>query len=336
MSSKSVKSSFRSDLWRTLALLRGEELCLADWKRRLGTGFESVSAYLVELPGTIADTFPDPESDLPLIPRRIHDGTFTARPDDPEVTSVPAVSGITAAQIARWHLSWEKIDGAVVGALGIEWHSGPGPFETPWVRGVGVFRGVDATWSALLLLARSSEEALGWVRLLLRGESRFLILPFHDELCADMATAHGHRYAALDRDVRFVKAGRRWELKGAAIGASPKKKAIVGWTQAELQKVKIIGRYNSICFADGFVIDLRRRPKCRAFLDFLLKRCLLLNDFSFSYETIRQDYKDANPARPIKSDHLDYELFKNVEGFGRLFETIDQAKQDFRLLIRPR
>ena len=270
------------------------------------------------------------------MPRRIHDGTFTARPEDPGATRVSAVRGISAAQIVRWCLSWEKLGAVVAGVLGMDEHSGPGPFETPWVRGVGVFRGYDVTWSALLLLAKSSEEALGWVRLLLRGEPRFFVLPFHDELCCDLATAHGHRYAALDRDVRFVKSGRLWALKRAANGVVPKKKEEPVWSKVELQKVKIIGEFNTIIFADDVELNLRKRARCRAFLTFLMERCLRTNDFAFDYETVRHDYNATNPARPIKSDSLDHELFRNFKGFDRLFETVNRADQRFRLLIRPR
>jgi len=58
--------------------------------------------------------------------------------------------------------------------------------------------------------------------------------------------------------------------------------------------------------------------------------------FVFEHEIVRQDYNDTKPARPIKSELLDHDLFRNVEGFDRLFETLDRAGQTFRMLIRPR
>lgn len=268
MSSNRRTSPSCTDLWLRLARHRDRELCESDWHRILGAGFAQLYGFFDVLPGTQAETYPDPESGLPLVPRRVHDGTYTARPDDPEVTCVPAVTGLTPVQVARWRLSWDKIEGCVAGALGIEAHSGPGPFETHWVRSVGVLRGVDSTWSALLVMATSSAEALVWVRHLLRGEPRVFILPFHDEVCCNLVTVHGHRYVALDRDTRFVKSGQRWELKGAVArlatgdlgsvtktGGDAKPDGVLrqlrGWNEVELM---------------GETISLRKREKAKDFL----------------------------------------------------------------------
>ena len=78
---KDVKSV---ELWRRLALLRDGEYCKADWERRLGGPFVFQARLLDLLPGTVADSFPEPQSGLTLVPRLVHDGTFTARPDDPD------------------------------------------------------------------------------------------------------------------------------------------------------------------------------------------------------------------------------------------------------------
>jgi len=199
-----------------LALLRDGECCQADWQRRLGAGFTPVSNYLEGLAGTVADTYPHPQNGLPLIPRRVYDGTYTARPDDPEVTRVQAVRGIEPAALMRWRLRWEIIGKAVAGALGIESHAGAGPFETPWVQSIGVLRTRDASLDVLLLVARSEVEALGWVRHLLHGGPRVIILSSHASLCADLAAAHGLHYLALDRDTRFVCSEGQWELKALA------------------------------------------------------------------------------------------------------------------------
>ncbi len=205
-----------SDVWHLLALLRDGEYCQADWQRRLGAGFAPVAEYLEVLAGSVAETFPHPRNGLPLIPRRVHDGTYTARPDDPEVTRVQAVRGIEPAAVRRWRLRWETIGRAIAGALGIEAHAGVGPFETPWVRSIGVRRTRDANLDVLLLVARSEAEALGWVRHLLRGGPRVLILSSHEPLCAELAAAHGLCYLALDRDTRFVYSQGQWELKALA------------------------------------------------------------------------------------------------------------------------
>jgi hypothetical protein len=265
----------------------------------------------------------------------VHDGTYTARPDDPHATRVDALRGLAPAAVARWRLRWDKIGEAVAGAFGIESHSGTGPFDTPWVRSIGVLRANDAVFGALLLVAKTDVDALGWVRHLVRGESRVFILPFHDPLCADLAAAHGHRYLALDRDVQFVFSKGLWGVE-ARIGGSKATANAAAWSKAELEKVEIVGDFNLVRFADGLEISFHRRARCRAYLAFLMDRCVRRNEFVFDHQTIVTDYNETKPLRPIKSERLDHDLFKQVKGFDRLFETVDRAKQRFRLLIRRR
>lgn len=329
-----------ADFWRALALLRDRELCRADWERRLGAGFAAASQFLKALPGTVADTFPDPESGLPLIPRRVHDGTYTARPDDREETCIEPITKLKPAQVARWQIAWDEVGEAVAQALGIEVHVGPGPFETPYVRSLGVQRISSGHLSVLLLIATNDQEALGWIRHLLRSEPRFFVLPFHDQLCESQAIAHGHHFSTLDRDTFFASSRGRWTLKERRVPQPATKTSTAAdrpiWSQTELQKVRIVGDFNEIHFIDGTVLSLRGRARCRAFLVFLLKICLREKDFTFAYEEVREDYNATKPQRPIKSDALDHELFRDFKGFARIFETINRAEQRFRLLIRPR
>ncbi len=96
-----------------------------------------------------------------------------------------------------------------------------------------------------------------------------------------------------------------------------------------------MGDCNKIVFPDQTEIDFRGKAKRRAFLHYAMKRCVAENKFTFEYETFRQDYNELNPKKPIGSETLDHDLFQNMEGFERTFETLDKAKQHFRLLIRP-
>ena len=198
--------------------MRDREYCKSDWRRRLGSGFGLVAGFLEMLPGTVAETYPNRQSGLPLIPRRVHDDTYTARPDDPDVTRGAAVRGIAAADVARWRVRWDLIGEAVAAAFLFEAHAGQGPFQTPWVRSIGVLRANDSVLPVLLLMAKSEGEALGWVQHLVRGEPRVIILPFHDQFCADLATAQGHRYLALDRDMHFVVSKGRWQAHDPRTG----------------------------------------------------------------------------------------------------------------------
>lgn len=294
--------------------------------------------FLVELPGTVAHTIPDPESGLPLVPRRIHDGTFTARPDDPEASRVAPVTGLKAAHVLRWHLAWEKIDSAVAQGLGLSAHAGVGPFDTPWVRDVGFLRSGDKTWTAYLLVATSDKQALGWARHLLHGEPRLFILLYHDPLVSELAAAHGHRYVCLDREMRFARVKGRWELKAATAlpGESTPPGRPVAWSKRALETVDVVGDFNLVRFADGFEVSFYRQALRRAYLSFLMKRCMERKEFVFDHETIRKDYNDTHPAREIKTDRLQHDLFRNCKGFARIFETLDQRAERYRLLIRRR
>lgn len=338
MCSRPTKPAVRGDLWRTVAHLRDKELCRTDWQRRLGDGFAPMAQFLIGLPGTVASTFPDPESGLPLVPRRIHDGTYTARPDDPDVTRVAPVTGLTAVQVLRWRLDWERIGGAVSQALGLAPHRGEGPFETPWVCDVGVLRSGEKAWTALLLVADSDKQALGWARHLLRGDPQLFILPFHDPVLADLASEHGHRCVCLDRETTFAKAKGRWELQGVPCAADgfavPDPRG--PWSTGTLEMVDVVGDFNAIRFADGFEVSFYRQSLRRAYLTFLMKRCGGAVDFVFDHETIRKDYNDTRPVRKIKADRLRHDLFRNCSGFDRIFETLDLRAERYRLLIRRR
>ncbi len=338
MFSKMQEAHIAADLWRTVALHREAELCRADWRRRLGGAYGALAGFLTEMPGTVAESYPDPKSGLPLIPRRVHDGTYTARPDDGDATAVPGVTGLRGPQVARWRLDWEMIAGDVAGCLGLRAHRAAGPLETPWVRDIGSLRVGEKVWAGLLLVARNRNEALGWARHLLHGGPWVFIPPSHDPVLSDLVRAHGHRCVSLDRDMRFARVKGAWALQAAVatgdIAGNPT--PATAWSKHAIEKVEIVGEFKAVRFADGFEISFFRQARRRAYLAFLMKRCLASGEFDFDYETVRSDFNDAHPALKIKTDRLQHDLFRNCNGFERLFDVLDLRSERYRLLIRPR
>jgi len=294
--------------------------------------------YLTEMPGTVAESYPDAKSGLPLIPRRVHDGTYTARPDDGEATAVPGVTGLGIQQVTRWRLNWEKMDSAVAAWFGLRAQRVAGPFETPWVRDIGSRRDGEKVWAGLLLVARNHNEALGWARHLLHGGPWVFILPAHDPVLSDLVRAHGHRYVALDREIRLVRVKGAWALQAvdATDDLADNLTPTATWAKPTIEKVEIVGEFKAVKFADGFEISFYRQARRRAYLAFLMKRCLATGEFDFDYETVRSDFNDAHPEFKIKTDRLQHDLFRNCNGFGRLFDVLDLRSERYRLLIRPR
>lgn len=96
---------------------------------------------------------------------------------------------------------------------------------------------------------------------------------------------------------------------------------------------KIVGDFSVIRFSNGTEVNLSKRAKPRSFLRYVQQWCKDKGDKDFLYEEVLHDYNAKHTGRPIRSDRMDHDLFKNVEGFDQLFETLDRAAQRFRLLI---
>lgn len=206
------KQNFPTDLWKRLALFRDRPLCRADWQRHMGGAFVAIAPFLTDLPGTVASTYPDPDTGLPLVPRLAPDGTFTAFPADPEVTRLDPITMIPPGDVSQIHVNWAALALSISKALHIETHHGPGPLETSWVREIGLCRGKSQHRTALLFITGHDSEALAWLRLLLKDGPRLFILPFHDQLFESLAVSHHHEYVALDRDAQLNRVGSRWAL----------------------------------------------------------------------------------------------------------------------------
>jgi hypothetical protein len=328
-----------ADLWRKLGALRAAELCHADWQRHLGSGFSAFSRFLEPLRATVAATYPDPQSGLPLIPRRAPDGTFTAFPDDPSETAVVPVEGLSASDVLRHRIQWDEIGALVAAALDVRPHREPGPLQSDWLPQIGTRLAEPNPIPVLLALSCDQAEILMWCRTLRKTDRRFFVLLCHDPAIEELMTASGHDYAALDRDTEFVRRGTGWSLRLRTTTAPPpatSETPPLPWTKTPTTKVRVDAGCNLITFPDDTVINLRKRPRCRAFLCYLLPRCEASGTFDFDYQTVLDDYNATRPSVEIHSDRLNFDLFRNAQFFPRLFETIDSARQRFRLLIRRR
>lgn len=206
------KRNYPNDLWKRLALFRDRPWCRADWRRHLGGAFDAVMPFLTERPGTVASTYPDPDTGLPLIPRLAPDGTFTAFPADPEVTRIDPITRILPQDVSQVHVNWEAICLSIASALHLEGHHGPGPLQTSWLQEVGICRGKLEHRTALLFITGHHNEALAWLRLLVKDSPHLFVLPFHDQLFESLAVSHHHEYLALDRDAHLNRIRSRWEL----------------------------------------------------------------------------------------------------------------------------
>jgi hypothetical protein len=158
----------------------------------------------------VAETYPDPDTGLPLTPRQADDGTFTAFSSDPDETRVGPVESISAQDVTRHRIRWVKLGHALAKALRAVPHDAPGSLDTPWVREIGVYSTAEQDRTALLLITGYATEALGWLRHLLAGDRRLFLLPVHDPLVENLAVHHGHHYFALNRDLCWKRTGSRW------------------------------------------------------------------------------------------------------------------------------
>jgi hypothetical protein len=307
---------------------------MADWKRYLGSGSAPVHQYLIPLLGTVAATFPDPHSGLPMVPRLEPDGKyFSVFPDDP-MSAIAPLHKIKKAALTKHRLDWNGLGKAIAGSLGIVYAAAPGPYDVEWVKLIGFHNSDQGSIPLLFIAAKTKREAHEMIQPLLAGSARWFVIPFHDEVCEQIATAKGHRFTALDRDTTFQKIKGRWILQARQRSLPSRIQKYHPWSKAELQNVTMDG--TTIKFADGVNISLKKRLKCRQFLCFILTQCADKSSYDFDYQTIIENFNKLHPSKQISSDRLIHDLFKNVEHVERLFKTLDDGNQRFRLLIRIR
>jgi 7-cyano-7-deazaguanine synthase in queuosine biosynthesis len=96
---------------------------------------------------------------------------------------------------------------------------------------------------------------------------------------------------------------------------------------------KVIGDFAVVRFGDGVEVSFKGRAKCRAFLRHVVSFCKVRDNRDFLYQEVVEDHNRVNARRPIKSDRLEHDLFKNFSEFGRFFQCLDPAAERYRLLI---
>lgn len=334
MPSAPDRDQLAGDLWARLARLRAHEVCMADWKRYLGSGSAPAHQYLIPLLGTVAATFPDPHSGLPMVPRLEPDGKYySAFPDDP-MSAIAPLHNIKKVTLTKHRLDWNALGKAIAESLGIVYVAASGPYDVEWVKSIGFHNSDQGSIPLLFIAAKTKREAHEMIQPLLAGLARWFVIPFHDEVCEQIATAKGHRFTALDRDTVFRKIKGRWILHARKRSLPSRRPNNPPWSKAELQKVIIDG--TTLKFADGVSISLKKRLKCRQFLQFILTQCADTSCYDFDYQTSVENFNKLQSSKPISSDRLIHDLFKNVEHVERLFRTLDDGNQRFRLLIRLR
>jgi len=318
-----------------LARLRDRQLCLADWRRHFRHDFDAVAPLFAALQGTVAATYPDPDTGLPLVPRLAPDGTYTAYPDDSETTRLPPVPKIKPAALVRHQVDWTSACTLIAEALNLVARVEPGPLASPWVLQIGRLRDAPPSRDALLLIARETVEALTWLRPLIKGAPGLFVVTIHDPVIETLVVNHGHDYVALDRDTVFRTSRRKWRLAPRQ-ASMPEEPQATPADFARIQRVKIVGKFNAVEFADGTRVDLRRSAKRRAFLSYLLDHCERTNDFVFRFGEISAAFDRTVQAAHFESTSMRYGLFRDFAHFDRFFETIDSHTQHYRLLIRRR
>lgn len=323
-------------LWSRLALFRDRQFCLADWRRHFRDDFGAIAPLLTALPGTVAATYPDPDTGLPLLPRLAPDGTYTAFPDDARITRIDPVPKIDPSALVRRQIAWrQSVCTLVADALGLATRIENGPLATPWVLQIGRMKDAPPARDALLLVARDTAEAMSWLRPLLKGTPCCFVVTVHDPVIETLLVNHGHSYVALDRDTTFRASGRKWRL--APRRPSPAKvPTATSAVLTRIQRVKIVGRFDFVEFADGTRVDFRRSAKRRAFLPYLLDCCERANDFVFKFHEISAAFDRTEQPAHFESTSMRYGLFRDFAHFDRFFETIDPHAQEYRLLIRRR
>ena len=274
-----------ADLWRRLALLRDRELCRSDWRRHLGAAFPAFAPFLEELPGTVAESYPDPDTGLPLIPRRTAIGTFTAFSPDHDETRAGPVESIPAVEVTRHRILWTGLGRALAKSIRAAPHDSPGPLDTPWVREIGLYTRAGQDRTAIVLITGYAAEALGWLRHLLPGDRRLFVLPVHDPLAEDLAVQHGHHYFALNRDLCWKRTGARWIFAAAH---RPKSPAALPVPAASTKPV--------VVFSDNF-----RRAYCKAWPAPEIRRARQANNI---LRMLFEQWRDRRDTPLFKEDLL--------------------------------